>query len=260
MLSSSFIARIVGAVLIVPPDILEAELPMIAPMPCSWKDLRHRKWVNNVLMQCWNLNEGFQIQAYDEWVVNGADINKISSSPKDSGNTLWFKPSTYGEITSLGARQLFSYMNIAQMKKTHDLKREEVVFMDLGSGTGKLVAQACLEIDGLAKATGIELSPSRHEVALLSRERLKAYHAENSDNFSECFDIDKLHLLEGNLFAADISTATHIYVSSLCFTPQMMIQLETKLLEEGMANRLKTVASLRKLPTLETVPDRKSVV
>ena len=41
------------------------------------------------------------------------------------------------------------------------------MFVDLGSGAGKLVAQARLELppERLARAVGVELSPSRHNLA-----------------------------------------------------------------------------------------------
>ena len=38
-----------------------------------------------------------------------------------------------------------------------------------------------------------------------------------------------VHFYEGDLFGIDISDATHIYTSSLCFTDEMMVDLASKL-------------------------------
>ena len=62
---------------------------------------------------------------------------------------------TYGEVTTIGFRQLCARMELS----TSD------VFVDLGSGTGQLVQQAAREY-GVRRAIGIELSGSRHQVAI----------------------------------------------------------------------------------------------
>jgi hypothetical protein len=54
-------------------------------------------------------------------------------------------------------------------------------------------------------------------------------------------------LHEGDLFGLDISQATHLYISSLCFTDDMLKRLVTKIEDEGVS--LQIVASLRRLPT-----------
>merc|ERR1712183_404810 len=64
------------------------------------------------------------------------------------------RPSTYGEITPIGLRQ------IARATNLDDLDGHAVL-MDLGSGVGKLVAQAFLEWPGVIRAVGIEMFASR---------------------------------------------------------------------------------------------------
>jgi hypothetical protein len=62
--------------------------------------------------------------------------------------------STYGEITSLGVRQMCDRVGIS----------ESDVFLDMGSGVGKAVLQIALE-RGTRRSIGVELSRSRHRNA-----------------------------------------------------------------------------------------------
>lgn len=61
---------------------------------------------------------------------------------------------TYGEMTPLGFRQLAARLGLSSTD----------VFVDCGSGTGRLVLQAAKEY-GVRRAIGVELSSSRHDVA-----------------------------------------------------------------------------------------------
>ena len=62
---------------------------------------------------------------------------------------------TYGEITTLGFRRLCARLKL----------RDDDVFADCGSGTGRIVVQAVTEF-GVRRAVGVELSSSRHRLAL----------------------------------------------------------------------------------------------
>lgn len=67
----------------------------------------------------------------------------------------------YGEVTPLGARQLAcAIFGEGEAKEVKD----EAVFADLGSGTGKLVAQMWLENPFLARVVGVEISKLRHDI------------------------------------------------------------------------------------------------
>ena len=65
---------------------------------------------------------------------------------------------TYGELAPAGARRLAARWGL--------LQEGHSTFGDLGSGVGKLVAQAYLEWPGVARAFGVELSKSRAQRAL----------------------------------------------------------------------------------------------
>jgi len=214
MIPSSIISQFISAVLLCPQDVIESQVPMIPPLPSSWKELRHRQSVNKLLNDCWNRDDGFRVSSAEELqtVDNTADSD-------------YYTPSTYGEVTPLGARQLFHQMGMRN--------RRDIAFFDLGSGAGKLVVQARLELM-LTHARGIELAKSRHDAALRALAKVRQIEAETL-----------VELMEGDLFGMDLSGATHVYVSSLCFDPGAMKRLGEKLQE---ASNLKCVASLREIP------------
>ena len=157
-----------------------------------------------------------------------------------------------------GARQLFHHMGLTNRAKSHANEQPRYQFFDLGSGGGRLVIQSHLELPSVFKSVGIELSPSRHKIAAqtwddLSRSgdssrirklAVKSWGIEEKDNNI----IPTVDLYEGDLFELDISQATHLYVSSLCFSEDMMKRLVAKIEQEGSS--LKIVASLRLLPSL----------
>ena len=158
-------------------------------------------------------------------------------------------PSTYGEVTTLGARQLFYFMGMTKTtacrgsdnNNNNDHKDDALVFYDLGMGRGKLVVQALLELDHVGKSIGVELSHMRHQAALMAWQTLLNQHAALHASSSH-----RLGLHRGDLFQQDLMDATHIYVASLCFTDTMMTDLQVKL--TGLPN-LQCVASLKKFPS-----------
>ena len=168
----------------------------MTPFPGTWEEIQRRNLVNEILDECWkNPNAGYDIQPTDEWIVNNQqhrqldrnafDIleqEKFDDDDVDKIITTLEKPSTYGEITPLGARQLFGAMELLDdgpRKPKHQVSHGH--FFDLGSGTGKLVGQAVLELPNkrVEKATGIELSPSRHEYAIRAKEALLRWPGSN---------------------------------------------------------------------------------
>jgi hypothetical protein len=153
----------------------------------------------------------------------------------------------------------------------HDATNREpkYQFFDLGSGGGRLVIQSHLEIPSVFKSVGIELSPSRCKIASQTWENLvKSGEAhrlrkmaerswgkvqtqkegvQSSSTTSNHIIIEpSVELVEGDLFTLDISQCTHMYVSSLCFTEDMLVRLVDKIEREGI--NLQIVVSIRALP------------
>jgi len=179
-----------------------------------------------------------------------------------NSNGTGHNPATYGEITELGVRQLIHYMKMLSNDDHNDIQKEKVSklhFIDLGSGSGKLVVQAYLEIPHLIRVEGIELAPARHEIALQAWEKVENEAKDIRGLLKDIHRGDKLRLLDaklnllhGDLFQLDISTATHIYVASLCFTDEMMNLLSAKVIKEG--TNLQCLATLKPFPnTFEDV-------
>lgn len=183
-------------------------------------------------------------------------IHDINDSNGSSHN-----PSTYGEVTMLGARQLFHFMKMFKNQNDSDKNNVNVTethptlhFIDLGSGNGKLLVQAYLEIPDLKKVEGIELSSVRFNLAQKAWDEIKDEAHEIRHETRDLYRIKRaeqnvdaeLNLIQGDLFQMDISTATHIYIASLCFTDEMMNALSDKIIKEGGC--LRCIATLKPFP------------
>ncbi|CAK0889231.1 unnamed protein product, partial [Prorocentrum cordatum] len=158
------------------------------------------------------------------------------------------RPSTYGEVTPLGVRQIGRALGLDK------LAGEPAVFMDLGSGVGKLVAQAYLEWPAVVRAVGVELSHTRAASARAAWGDLSA-SGDAAELRAAAAALGsgprppapgEIVFLEGDLFEVDVSEATHIYLASLCFSDGMLSRVAGKLSAE--AARLRAVASLRRFP------------
>ncbi|CAB9511090.1 Histone methylation protein DOT1 [Seminavis robusta] len=124
-----------------------------------------RDFVDHLLDTCWDATVSRSL---------------LNSHEEDEG-----KEFTYGEITPTGVRQLLEDLELLTIFEddSNSTDKEEVVFYDLGSGEGKLVAQVFLETLStchdndktkpkdraiLKRIVGIELSPARHAMAVHS--------------------------------------------------------------------------------------------
>jgi len=167
---------------------------------------------------------------------NWALTNEILAtywSPGDGFDENNGREYTYGEVTSLGVRQLAHAMNLSSSS--------DVVLYDLGSGVGRLVMQMALDFGpSLKTAIGVELSMERHEIA--------------SSILSEIAWIkpslkDSVIFLNSDVLELDLSDATHVYISSLCFPRSVLHQLQDYLVTiEG----IRVVVALNRLDRFET--------
>ncbi|KAL7496091.1 hypothetical protein ACHAWT_004367 [Skeletonema menzelii] len=252
--------RIAAAILSVPPDVIAPLVPMMAPSPRNNLEVQLRNEVNTILSGRCSAAARAPLFAISNEEVNFVDCNSGLPGVTDvyKSDDSESSASTYGEITMLGARQLFHHMGLTTQKSASN-KNQDFHFYDLGSGGGRLVIQSYLELPSLSTSVGIELSPSRHEIALQTYNNLqengdikrirnlarRAWGIEEKDET----DDSGIQLYEGDLFKLDISKATHIYASSLCFSEQMLEMLVEKIEREALA--LQVIASLRMLPLKE---------
>ncbi|KAL7516462.1 hypothetical protein ACHAWX_001477 [Stephanocyclus meneghinianus] len=260
-LAMNLAIRIAAAILSVPPDVLAPMVPMMAPPPRNTLELQLRDEIDSALSgSCCSAS----LDATPLFVLSESETSFVNcqsglpAAEKDLFATDGdgAAPSTYGEITILGARQLFYHMGLSAPPKSNiDSGNSKIQFFDLGSGGGRLVLQSHLELPSVCRSVGIELSPTRHEIAMRRMKKLvvsgtvdriresaqKSWGWETGVCSSAVID-----LIQGDLFELDISKATHMYLSSLCFSDSMLERIVHKIETEGFS--LQIVASLRLLP------------
>ena len=225
--------RIAAAASMLPVEVFTTP-PMMEPPSAARQT--NRKAVSEALEEGWLHLDGFGIPEEELTTIDNAEEN-------DSN------PSTYGEITELGVRQLLYYMKVSETPG-----EEGVSFLDLGSGVGKLVAQVYMEVPNLSCVRGIELAPTRHAAARQAWNRIESSAGTARDqivvqsgNSGTNIRPATVELLQGDLFELDISNVTHIYVASLCFSPPMMLRLAEKLATEKNPC-LQCIATLKRFP------------
>jgi len=221
---------VAASIMCVPSEILTTP-PMLDPdPPSSPRKILLRKTISDILASGWSPKDGFEIPP--------EDIQLVDYNSKEESVHL---PSTYGEITELGARQLFHYMGLT----SSDIQANtESVFMDLGCGNGKLIVQAYMELPVIRRIIGVELANARYNIAMQAWEKLRGQARDIRLSAGAADAV--LDIYQGDLFQLDVSTATHIYVASLCFTDNMMVRLAEKMEDE--ADKLRCLATLKPFP------------
>ena len=223
---------VAAAVMNVPAEVFTTPPPVDPRPPKSEKEKQFRSQVDAILDKGWSSVDGFQTSQEE---MDGID--------KQMGTDNIHLPSTYGEITFLGSRQLFHYMELTEDDASE--KSQPCTFMDLGCGGGKLLVQSYLELKNVDRIIGIELSNDRYQVA---KKAWNKVNKEAKQLRTETMGANEasLKISKGDLYKIDISSATHIYVASLCFTEEMMERLARKIVNEG--ENLKCVATLKAFP------------
>jgi len=127
----------------------------------------------------------------------------------------------YGEFTQQELDNYFNEMAPWLPPQGH--------FIDLGSGLGKVVMSAALAFPGL-RCTGVELLSYRHAMAQVRlAEMLVAGAAESRAGAAAV--ASRIRLLQQDMFDADVSDASLVYIYSTCFAP-LMERLAEKLARE----------------------------
>lgn len=222
----------------------------IAPVPEPEKVVSPTCDVEALINQHWDSWEGFCVDDEEELAMidrhgladAGSPITKETTKKADAEDAedaedeedIEYGASTYGEVTANGARTLFEAMALGEAS--------DAVFFDLGSGVGRLIVQAWLELpeQALAQAVGVELSPTRHAAANLAWGKLAASGAKLPR--MGCPPEFRCE----SMLETDLSVATHIYVSSLCMDDEVLNALWAYL--KSNAPRLKCLASLKVFP------------
>ncbi|CAB9515041.1 Histone methylation protein DOT1 [Seminavis robusta] len=243
---------------------------MVTVAPLSQSEVALRKSVDQLLsdsVEPWASRPGYAVFDDEECNVVNTKMQRLSiktpsaqdtpekppepRDPDDSVEARKRAPATYGEITSAGARQLFYHMGLSTDDTGNE--EEEIVFVDLGSGRGKLILQAYMELPRLSKATGIELASPRHDTAVTAwtdlqstARKLRFGGQPENESSSKIIKEATVEFLNEDFLEVDLSNVTHMYISSLCFPETLMYHIAAKL--ERDAPKLKCVATLRAFP------------
>lgn len=130
------------------PTSVEPDRRIPRPAPCSsCGDMAARRCaVNGCCSKCL-----FEVSHFER-LGHNAMCDSDQARLAEAGGARAF---SYGEVTTLGFRQLATRMALTPADS----------FVDCGSGTGRLVMQAHKEF-GVKSSIGVELSSSRHRIAL----------------------------------------------------------------------------------------------
>jgi len=115
----------------------------------------------------------------------------------------------YGELLPSSLREILLDVNT----------RPDDIVYDLGSGTGKVVAQFAYETN-VKKVIGVELGRKRHESAQLVLDKLLKL----GDGGSH-----KIQLICGDLLDVSWQDATILFINAFCFPPLVMLEIEKRI-------------------------------
>ena len=238
-LAKHTLLTIAASIMCVPPEVFTTPPPFDPYPPSTPEEMDRRQRITDLFYQGWSPTDGFktpkdQIDALDSLMES-----------EETGHL----PSTYGEITDLGARQLFDYLglHVDPRSSKYLLTNENIdyIFVDLGCGSGKLLVQSYVELPNVNRIIGIELANARYRAAIDAWDKVKTEASQIRHQAGNAKTAD-MEIYEGDLYKLDISSATHIYVASLCFTNDMMRRLAKKMIEEG--GQLRCIATLKQFP------------
>jgi tRNA G46 methylase TrmB len=133
--------------------------------------------------------------------------------------------SLYGEITFGGVEALINYLRLG----------EDDVFVDLGSGVGKVVMQIAMT-SSVKKVIGVELSGTRYKDALGVLSKASELGL---------VDANRCEFRNENILETDLDNASVIYTCSTAFPSNFMDKLTEKITKHPKGR----VVSLQDLPS-----------
>ncbi len=125
---------------------------------------------------------------------------------------------TYGEITCDGSVELANIFT--KLRPINNYSPEQRVFYDLGSGIGKNVVLLASLVPYL-NAKGIELVKDRHDTAM------SVYN-----NLTDKSLKKRIEFINGSFLDKQLGDAAWIFISNLCFSKEVQIELAEKLSKE----------------------------
>lgn len=163
--------------------------------------------------------------------VSQKDRAQLTSSREDTSFT-------YGEVEFLP----FSELLVKAGAKDGD------VFYDLGCGAGKAIIAAALSPVRFSKVVGVELLPGLCELARKAAARLR--EIQNADMLPDDYcsggsSYSPVEVVQGDMLQVDWSHADVMYLSSICFSDELMM---------GLAERARRLKPGTRIITLKHFP------
>jgi hypothetical protein len=146
---------------------------------------------------------------------------------------------TSGEILYPGVKRLLSRITLTG----------DDVFVDLGSGAGKVVTQVFLQSPAKT-AYGIEIVPELHRRAQLVAQKIQ----QDLPNFFQ--HGRQLNFYEGNFLVFPLQDATVVLINSVCFSQELLHALGTMI---NAAPAVHTVLTLRPIDNLQRLLFKKTI-
>lgn len=137
---------------------------------------------------------------------------------------------TYGELTSVGTRQLIAATGLCATD----------LFVDLGAGVGKVALGVALRVPGI-RCIGIEISGARHAGACQALHRAEALG---------WLEPGRCTFRHADALNADLSGATILFANSTCFPEKLLGSIARKV---AALDGPLTFVTLQRLPA---GPDR----
>ena len=149
-----------------------------------------------------------------------------ASAPDGLEVDQYYTTLTYGEAEFLPLYRLLAAVGVA----------DGSVVVDLGSGTGRVVLGVALGFPAVAEVRGIELVPGLHAGALQAHARVQDEIDEiealaleaDAASVTTCAPVRFIH---GDILSEEWTDADLVFVTSLCFPPSLVAQLQLKAAE-----------------------------
>lgn len=169
-----------------------------------------------------------------------ASINAVDSGDRRCESTAEISAELYGEISCAGVSGLFASDILQPI-----LARSGFVFVDLGSGTGKMVTQVAIDHTQCRQAVGVELSATRHSAGV-------AALAEGvGRGWITAPQRARISLLHQNALDADAREANIVYLANYAFSDDLSQRIADSVLSVEAAPQLEIVLCLRELKSPE---------
>lgn len=167
--------------------------------------------------------------AYLQQLYKGAKLTHAASSLEQ----------TAGSVQDHSMRMLIETMCL----------QPDDVFIDIGSGVGRVVFHAFLQ-STVKKAIGIEIAASLHQLAQAKHKRLLA-------ELPLFFHPDRhIELIQGDFLKTSFADATVAFISAVCFSQTTLIKLADKL---NHTPTLRAIFSLKPLTHLTSLPFKRTL-